>query len=91
MKPDIWKPWREGGLYSPVSVCRMTLTLTGSVPGFCINTQVSNSPEVAPSARYQVSAGEFTPMESCPPVRPFQYMARSHMTSPSVACTRVET
>jgi len=32
--------------------------------GFCTSTQVSKSPPVHPSARYQVVAGVVTPMES---------------------------
>ncbi len=48
-------------------------------------------PSVQPSARYQVPAGSVTPTESWAQVRELPYMARSQMTSPPLACTRVET
>lgn len=71
------------------------MTFAGAVPGFWMRTQVVKPQAVAPSGKYHVFEGEFTPIELCPSPAgwpgPFQVIVRSTaMGSPSLHSTRVE-
>ena len=52
--PGTLIPCNCSGVWGPSSVIRVRSTVTASGLGFCTSTQVSKSPAVAPSARYQV-------------------------------------
>ena len=53
--PEITTSWGPGA--GPVEVMKVRSTVTGSGLGFCTSIQVSKSPAVHPSARYQVVEG----------------------------------